>query len=224
VPALPPVPKVIRLDFIQTYQSDVNVRNRIFFQYSGSGPSATDLSTWLTNIATAWTTNMRSLFTTNHTLAGLLATDLTTNSSPQVQSTPSIAGTRTTPTNSNGVALINKHRLVRRYRGGHSRAYWVAGNNNDITASNLWTNGFITSFTNGWAAFITAITTGQPASFGTITHVNVSYFQNFDNKLFPSGRQRAVPRLRGTPVVDIVASYAVNPKIGSQRRRNLQSA
>lgn len=91
----------------------------------------------------------------------------------------------------------------------------------DVTTGGIWSAGFQSSLASNFAAFIAACVLAPPASMGTVTHVNVSYFDGFTNKTFPSGRVKPVPTLRATPLVDTVLAYTANPKVASQRRRNL---
>jgi hypothetical protein len=74
-----------------------------------------------------------------------------------------------------------------------------------------------------YISFNSTIITSPPAGMGVMLPVNVSYFQGFHNFTFPSGRVKAIPTVRPVPVVDLINNFSVNPHVGSQRRRNLQS-
>jgi hypothetical protein len=220
--ALPAVPKVIRLDFTQSFGSDANIRDRIFVQYTGA-LSAADLATFLATWSAAWNSQMSGAFPSTESLTSILGTDLSTASSPQAINSTAHAGTSASVFLSLGVAVVVKFKINRRYRGGHPRWYLVpvasgfTQNGNQLNASG------ISTYLSTWGAFIAQGLLAPPAAMGTVTHVNVSYFTGFTNKTFPSGRIRPVPVVRATPLVDQVQSYSINPKLGSQRRRNLQS-
>jgi len=222
VPALPPVPKVIRIDLQQTAGANTNVRNRIFFQYSGA-MSAADLTTILGTVNTAWGTNMKPNQNTGVTLTAITGTDLSTSSSPQVVTTVSQVGTAAGSGTGNGTAVVIKFKINRRYRGGHPRFYQTGLVTTNVQNGDQITAASAAAFAASFAAFIAACELLPPAAVGTLTHVNVHYFAGFTNKPFPSGRIRPVPTLLVTPTVDTVVSYSTNLHLASQRRRNQQS-
>lgn len=67
--------------------------------------------------------------------------------------------------------------------------------------------------------------THTPSTLRLINQVNVSYYEGFEVVTDPvTGRSRNVPQLRpGGPVVDKITGFSINPKLGSQRLRNLHS-
>lgn len=223
MPALPNVSKVIRCDLFQTIGANVRVRDRIFFSYTGAGPTVADLNTFAGTISNAWNTNIVPQQNTGCTLTGITLTDLTSPSAAQTVTSQSRVGTLAGVALSAGVAMIIKLKINRRYRGGHPRFYLAGRVAADLATSTSWVAANIAAAATAFSNFIGAATVGPPASIGTATHVNVSYFTGFTNKTFPSGRTRAVPNQRVVPLVDNVVSYSGNPLIGSQRRRNQQS-
>jgi hypothetical protein len=225
MPALPAVAKVVRLDLFFTVGVNTRVRDRMFFSFAGAGPTVTDLNTWLTTVSAAWGTNMSPQQHTSCTLTSLEATDLTSSNGAQTTLTASHAGTLTGTGTAPaaGIAVVIKFRISRRYRGGHPRFYMPGPSMGNLADSEHWTSAYATAIATAFAGFVTAAVTGPPANLGAMSHSNISYFLGFHNVTFPSGRQRAVPTLRALPVNDTVVSYAVNPIIASQRRRNQQS-
>lgn len=219
---LPPVPKVLRVDFQQTLAS-VNVRNRIFLQYTGTGPAVSDLNTLGATISSQWSSHMASAQNTELTLAAIEITDLTNISAAQTLVTSGVAGTGASSILANGAAAVIRFKIARRYRGGHPRFYLAGLMNTDLTNGSSFTGTFVGNLATAWSAFINGIIATPPAALGTLSHVNVSYFQGFTNKTFPSGRMHPVPTQRTVPLVDAVLAYSVNPIPGSQRRRNHQS-
>lgn len=221
---LPAVPKVVRVDHHFSGEADTNIQIREFFQYTGALSTA-DAQTWVHNIATAM-----ALFTVNQMVAGcslLLTelTDLSSNTAPQVIDTTSGTGTNGTVPLAEGTALVMRHKIARRYRGGHPRVYLPGQPANQLQSNGLWTPGSLSSNTSAYNTYIAAATANtNPVAIGTITHVAVSYFQHFTNVLFPSGRMHAVPTPRATPLVDLIISVQANPVPASQRRRNKQSS
>jgi len=223
MPALPSVSKVIRVDLLQTYLGNTNIIDRIFFQYSGT-VSTTDLTTVLGTISSAWLTNLVRDYSTGHTLTGIRGTDLNSNTGAQVQITTSRVGTDAGPGLPAGAAVVVRFKLALRYRGGHPRFYSTGKTTAWESASTAVDPTHATQLSGDFAAFITASITTPPAAVGTLSHVNVSYFSGFHNVTLPNLRVKSVPTLRGTPVVSAISSYSTNPKMASQRRRNVQSA
>lgn len=223
MPPLPPVASVIRVDLIMAVGSDNNARDRIFFRFTGPGPTTADLTTLSTTIANAWGTNLAPLVGPITVLTGLNITDLTSASGAQVVTTQNKPGTRAGSNMTAGISVVVKFKINRRYRGGHPRFYFPGGVVGDLATPQTWTAGYTTAVASGFQAFITASILSPPTNLGALQHENVSYFSGFTNKTFPSGRTKAVPTVRVTPVKDDIVSYSANPKLGSQRRRNLQS-
>jgi hypothetical protein len=206
-----------------TVGANTRVRDRIFFSFTGAGPTVADLGTLATTMSAAWNTNMSPQVNTGVTLTGITLTDLTSASGAQNVTSQARVGTLAGTAMSAGIALIIKFKVNRRYRGGHPRFYLPGRVIADLASSTSWNAGVLTAVSTAWAAFIAGCVLGPPASLGTMAHVNVSYFTGFTNRTFPSGRTRAVPNLRVTPLQDPIVSYSVNGLIGSQRRRNQQS-
>lgn len=221
---LPAVPKVVRVDHHFSGEADTNVQIREFFAYTGTLSTA-DAQTWCNNIATAMALFVVNQCVTGFTLNLTQLTDLSSNTSPQVISTTSGVGTNGTQLMSEGTALVFRHKIARRYRGGHSRVYMAGQPANQLGANGFWTPSSLASNTTQYNTYISSATAGtNPAAIGTITHVSVSYFHLFTNVLFPSGRMHAVPTPRATPLVDLIISVQANPLPASQRRRNKQSS
>lgn len=224
MPALPSPGKVVRLDIFNIVGANQRVRDRIFFSYTGAGPASADLTTFLNTVSAAWNTNIVPQVNTSDTMWALQATDLASSSGAQVTISTARVGTLAGTAVSAGVAMVIKFKIARRYRGGHPRFYFASRVIADLSSSVLWSTTATTNVATAWAAFIAACVTTPPTNLGTMAHVNVSYFNGFTNKTFPSGRIRAVPNQRGTPLVDTITSYSVNQGVASQRRRNQQSA
>jgi len=222
MPALPLVPRVLRFDFRQSYGSAARVMDRVFFLYSGA-VSSTDLTTLLTTVRNAWNTNIAPVVTTAHTLLSVTGTDLNSAAGAQAVNSVQSVGTIIDPSLPADAAFIIKFKIARRYRGGHPRFYLIGRGTGSIGTTQQWSAGTVTSVITAWQNFIAACTLAPPAAIGTLTHSSVSYFAGFTNRTFPSGRTRAVPSLRASPLVDPVLSYSGNPIFGSQRRRAGQS-
>lgn len=222
MPALPNVPKVIRTMLQFSEGPNTRIFTHFYYQYSGA-MSTTDLTTVTNTLITAFKNNILNLLNVSLTINSATATDLTSTTAPQVVVSTSGAGGVATAAHPNGTAMVVELKIARRFRGGHARVYLPGTSNAQILDTVRWTTAAVTAMNSGFTAFNTAAILTPPAAVGTLTPVTVSFFLGFTNRTFPSGRTRAVPTLRGVPVVDTVIGYVTNPKAASQRRRNLQS-
>lgn len=224
MPALPSPGKVVRVDLFQTIGANTRVKNRVFFSYTGAGPTVSDLNTLATTISNAWNTNMVPQQNTGCTLTGITITDLASASGAQTVTSVSRIGTLAGTALNAGVAMIIKLKIARRYRGGHPRYYHAGRVVADLATSTSWVAANVTALVTAFTAFIAACVTTPPTNLGTMAQVNVSYFAGFTNRTNSAGRTFPRPSVRATPTVDTVTSQAGNNLVGSQRRRNQQSA
>jgi hypothetical protein len=225
MPALPAVSKVIRtaLRFNST-DADSDIISRFFTSYSGSAPTDAELVAWCTAVAGNFATNCAGLYPSVLQLVEVSAEDLTSATSAVGDYTAAAAGSRSGAPLSAGAAMVISYKIARRYRGGHPRGYWPFGTAADLTTQDEWGSTFLTDALSDFNAFGDANVTSGWSGAGTLAGVNVSYYEGFTNHTYPSGRVRAIPTLRGTPVIDPIIANSINPKVGSQRRRNQQGA
>jgi hypothetical protein len=218
--ALPAVSKVVRVDFHMADAGDLNVQNREFFRYSGA-LSWADAATWLHNIQVAWNVLIHANCSTAFSTVYAELTDLTSTSAPQVTDATTTSGVSATARLPLGTAMVIRKEIARRYRGGHPRVYLSGLVAAYLATATQWDPASLASVVSAYNTFITAATANtNPAAIGTIDHVNVSYFSGFTNHTFPSGRTKAIPTPRVTPLVDLIIGTAGNPAPASQRRRN----
>jgi hypothetical protein len=223
MPALPNVPNVVRILLKQTLNEDLDVLNRVYLSFGSGTFSAADALALASTVFTAWGAHMAAVESTDLSLVEVLIEDLTSPSGATGAATGSTPGTIVGSVLSAGAAFVIRKHVQRRYRGGHPRLYFGGMVSAGLHDAQTWDGTFATTFLGGFEAFMTAIISGAPAGHGSWADVNVSYYEGFHNFTFPSGRTRPIPTLRGTPLVDLVTGYNYNPKVGSQRRRNLQS-
>jgi len=224
VPALPDVPGVIKLSFIQSGGGDADVVNRIYLHYTGTAPTGPDLDTFCDAAANAWGSNMSPQQAASIELTGVTAVDLTSASGAVGASTISHVGTRSGTGPGLATCLVVKEQIARRYRGGKPRVYVSCGTVGDFADINTWGTTFANDTADAFADMIDTIAAAGWTGAGTIAAVNVSYYSGFTNKTTPAGRNYNVPKLRvGGPVVDFITNYTPNFQMASQRRRNQQA-
>lgn len=225
MPARPNVPKVVQIVLFQSFGADLDVVNRFYQQYTGAAGTLSDggAATWAAAVTSAWAAHIAPLITSTFTLNKVTVTDLSTNiggfGEDDTGSVGSVSGAAVPA----GVAMVIREHIERRYRGGHPRQYVCGLPSGDLGTAQSWNSTATAAWQTAYTAFRAAAAAGCPVGIGPAVDANVSYFQGFTNHTYPSGRVRPIPTLRATPVVDVISSFSVNPKLGSQRRRNLQS-
>lgn len=221
MPALPPVPEVIKAEVVLSDSSDTDVISRWFWQYSGTAPTAAQLNTLAQAYATSWITNFAPMYTAANELTLVKLTDLSSPSAAVGSYSLSHAGTRSGGTLPAGTAALLNAQISRRYRGGKPRVYLTAGATGDVLTAQTWATAFLTSLLTAWNT-ANGVWSASIWSGGTFESlVNVSYYEGFTNFTGPTGRMRARSTLRtGGPVVDDISSWSANTRFASQRRRN----
>lgn len=224
MPALPDVPKTLRIALRMSLNEDTDLINRFFIEYLGTAPTSPQLDTYAASVSTAWGAHLKALMTSNGALEEVHIIDLSSSTAAIGDDGSHIAGTRAGLQLSAAACVVLKLQIARRYRGGHPRLYLPFGSAPDLSDAQRWGSTFLGNVVTGWTSFLTDITAAGWTSAGTLQPINVSYFQGFTNVTYPSGRTKPVPTRRITPVKDLVLSHTTNPKVASQRRRNQQSS
>jgi hypothetical protein len=215
---------VVRLNMAYALQGTPHCLNRIYLHYTGTPPTSLDLGGFCNAVTAAWATNLRSLFGPQMTFGPPNAEDLGSSSGASGAGSGTSTGSRTGLAIAAGSSINVRFLIARRYRGGKPKVYLSAGEAADVVAGNLWSGAMVTATATGWQAFMSAILPTPWTGAGTVSHVNVSYYNGFTVVTNPvTGRARNVPTLRGTPLVDTITGYSVDPQMGSQRRRNLNT-
>jgi hypothetical protein len=217
MPPLPDVPGVVKVDLWQAYGNNKRILNRIHFGFTGS-LSVSDAMAWAATIDSYWDT---SIFHPDHSLQGVLLTDLTTTSGAVGYDYTTHAGTFSGTPLPAEVAMSIEYLIARRYRGGKPKSFLTGC----ITAmqhdEETWDDAHIASRIAGWDTFLANSMSHAPAAVGTVRKVSVSYYSGFHVVTSPiTGRARNVPTVRTTPVVDDITGYRGDPHIASQRRRS----
>jgi hypothetical protein len=220
MPALPNVPKVIRVIYEQSLGADFAAINHEYWQYPGV-LSPADLAAWLIDVGNFWGTDLSGEFSPAQSLTAIHAIDLTTPTSPDVTHIVTHIGTRAGGGLPAQVCALENLLIGRRYRGGKPRIYWPFGTETDVQTVDTWFPASVTSFNNALAAFRAGIKAAAPAAMGTPVMVNVSYYAGFTNFVGVTGRSRPRSTVRAVPLVDIVSDTSINGHLATQRRRTL---
>jgi hypothetical protein len=195
--------------------------NRVHYAYTGTAPTSSELSSFASTVLTAWGSAFAPSLPDIGHFVGLVAIDLSSPTSAVAEVTDSIVGTEAGTALPADVCFVLSATVGRRYRGGHPRSYLPLGVVSDQQNSRTWTAAFITAVETANAGFVTAVEGAGWAGAGTLSPVNVSYYQGFTPVVNPiTLRTRDVPKIRvGGPIVDPIVGYVGRAQFGSQRRR-----
>lgn len=224
MPALPDVASVLRIDHGFTIGEDSEALVRNYWSYAGTAPTAGELDTLAAAIGSAYGSELKSLVTDDTTLESVVITDLTSNSAARGTAAPGVAGTLGSTLLAANTCMVNTLEIVRRYRGGHPREYWRAGEPSSLQDAQTWTTGFLGDWTTAYDTFVGAVVAAVWSGGGTFEKCNVSYYEGFASFQNPiTKRYRNVPTPRVVPLVDPITSVISRVKIGTQKRRIIKS-
>lgn len=210
MPALPPVPGVLKVEFVGNQGGTHQLANILHFSYTGTAPSnascATLAADFLAALATGdGTHQLHTLMDNSTEYTECIVTDLTSNTSGTGTYSSNVVGTRGSALLPASASYLISDSIGRRYRGGHPRHYWPLGVAGDLQFANQWSAGFTTVVQDWWAANDTAFQTITNSGTAVSHRVNVSYVT--------AGARRS------TPVVDVITAVTYSPHVRSQRRR-----
>lgn len=221
--ALPPLPKTLQMQLIYAWGSNANIRNMLYFTYSG-GVSAGDLLVLTRNMKTQWGLHMAPQTVSDCFLDTVFGNDLNSNLGAQaIDGNPAVVGTAAGTRTTAGAAFVIGNESALKYRGGHSRTYLPGMPEPNTSDSNSWSTVAQQAILTAWSAFITAfITTAVPAAVGTLQQVVAHRFGKTAGSPV-STADIDVPSVPLTsPFTQPITGYRTNPQVGSQRRRNQQ--
>lgn len=221
MPALPPVPNVVKTIIGQTLGEDSNVTTRLYWIYSGT-TSDSIMTEFALDVATVWTTYIEVHCAAEHALVSVSAEDLTSSIAPIGSWAGDNVGSGSGTCVPAGVSMVVKHLIARRYRGGKPKTFLAGQSDSALADQQTWAGGAIATMANDWGNFVAEVISGAPGAMGTVNLVNVSYYEGFLAVQNPiTGRWRNVPTVRTDPLIDQITGHLIDAKIGSQRRRYL---
>jgi hypothetical protein len=216
-----PARPCVRARLIYTQSDGFEGGSRLYFAYTGSAPTGANCATLAADIASAWSSDIAGQVNTEWALTEVDVLDIATDSGLSGQWTGSYAGVASGTALPAQVAMNVEFGIARRYRGGKPRMYLPPGVTADLQTASAWTSAYVTATNTGVGNFFSAIAALSIGAMGTLSHVNLSYYQGFTNITNSSGRERAVPTYRDTALVDTVTGISAKTTLGSQKRRRL---
>jgi hypothetical protein len=222
MPPLPDIPNVLVVQ-LRFKVGNANVLSRVHLRYASPEPSRSDLNVYAAAIDTEIGTHLLPLCSLQVRTVEVMVTDLTHRSAARGIAASQRTGTRPGLANGAAVAALINFTVARRYRGGKPRVYLPFFVASDLTTALTWSEDALADASVGWAAFMTGLLTCAPSTLKVLEQVNISHYEGFEVVTdLRTGRSRNVPQLRpGGPAIDTITKFAINPKPGSQRRRNL---
>ena len=223
MPALPSVSGGLKVLSKWVAGADIAALSRFFLTYSGVAPTAAQLVTLADVFVTSFASNLQDKFSANSGLANVEITDLSSPTGAVGESTTGpVIGTEAGIVLPGATCVLVNALIDRRYRGGHPRTYVPAFTEDDLSNEQQWEGGSIAAFLPAWEDYVMAGTGSVWPGGGTLTPVNISYFSGFTSVQNPiTLRWRNVPKLRVTPLVDVIANFEINPAPCFQTRRGL---
>lgn len=226
MPALPDQPGILKITLLYSVGEDIAALCRFFLQYGGTPPSNASCVTIATTIRASHVTRLNPYMSSANSILGATVTDLTSPTSGFGEDLATTAGGLTAnPLPAEACLLINLE-LARRYRGGKPRIYLPLGDSGELLDPTKWTTTFQNNVHTAFQLFVddlVAITTGGITISGL---ANISYYSGFTAVVNPiTGRTRDVPKVRSAAIApDPITNFSVNPRVASQRRRQLHSS
>jgi hypothetical protein len=220
MPALPPVPNVMKVTLSFHMSTDLDVIVRFFLGFTGGGSTNTVLTAFAGQIHSAWMSEFGNSMAGTTSLTQVEVVDLTSSTAGIGIDTTVSTGTSPGTELAAGTAFLLNFQVQRRYRGGKPRAYLPLGTSTNVLDAQHWNTGFPPAVVTAWNGFIAALQAAAPAGSSALNQVSVSYYKGFTVFTGSTGRAHNVSTPRPTPVVDAIIGHSGNPRFASQRRRN----
>lgn len=218
MPALPAVPQTLKVRMGMTVGTDTTTGWHLFLNYGPATPTAGNLNSLASSISANYTTSLQPHASTAVTLTSVTVQDLASSSTPLGVWAGTLAGTQVGPLSAS-VSMLISFKIGRRYRGGHPRVYIPTGYQAVLNNPQQWTSAFRSTYETAFNAFVSSTIANMGTWAAGPSHVTVSYYLNGEWKQDQNGNYHRVPKVRPTPLVDVVSSRTAGLTIASQRRR-----
>ena len=225
MPALPVHPGVLKIRTLFSVGADASVGTTVYFTYTGTAPTDATCVTLAGDIYAAAVTHLVPVLGDENYLTGVDVTDLSSPTSGFGTHAASTVGTRGgAPLPANAAVLLNMP-IARRYRGGKPRGYWPLGVYSDLDSPQLWSSGALSDFNAALSGYFNEVVALSVSGCALQALVSISNYEGFVSSQNPiTHRWKNIPTPRAVAIApDVVLTFYVNTKVGSQRRRLLHS-
>lgn len=227
MPALPPAPDVVRVDFEFDLGGTIRAGIRQYWSFSGGPPTVANLNTLATSISGAFASDLAGLMSTDFSLIKVVVTDLTSDTAAEGSWTGSVAGANSGSSPTIDTSVLQSFTIARRYRGGKPRTYWPFGITTNLNSDRVtWSTTFLSTCASAWDSYKAALLALTGIGITLTDHVNVSYYKGFASVQNPvTKRWSNIPTPRtGDATIDGVTGYAFKAEISQQRRRRTSTS
>jgi hypothetical protein len=221
MPALAPQPNILRVRLDFAAGSDSLITTTTHWVWSGTAPTAAMCTTAATDSTTAGIAQFPAVMDIDTLFLGTTVEDLTTSTGAFGSNATSTAGVRAGAILPASAAVLVNLGIARRYRGGKPRLYFPWGTGADLADAQSWAAGAVTNFTFAFQSWLNSLHGVVIAGTTIVAPCSISQYHGFTLVTNPiTGRGRNVSTPRAVAIApDVVTTFAVNPKVGSQRRR-----
>ena len=204
MPARPPVPDVLKVEFLWN-QDGLPAANVKYVLFHGTAPTPAACAAIAEALGTAFWNVASPLYPEATILEAVRVTDLTTDTGSEGTWAGAAPGTGSGFMLPAGCCVLMDHTIGRRYRGGHPRTYYPACSDTEYIAPASWSSTVISTMTSAEAAYALEASTFSESGCEGTYNVNVSYVT------------AGAPRV--APVIDQITGSVCSAIVRSQRRR-----
>lgn len=221
MPPLPPLPLTAKFTLFIQVAGGPLCNTSFYMKYTGA-LSQTDSGTLLNALSTSWLTHWAPLTTPQYSLSFVRVIDMNSASGVVVQQAAVHPGSAAGNAVTAGVALVLSAKIAFRYRGGHPRIYVPGMSESNLSDQNTWAPTFLATAAAAWTSLQSDLAGAAPVGVGSMSPI--AWHTHSSNKAdFPGGVPTTKPPWPiATPVPHPITSWATNPQVASQRRRNQQ--
>jgi hypothetical protein len=215
-----PAPKTVRITQAFADADGHLAQCRAYIAYTGAVGIAADYTAIAGGFADAISSSLMPYLHSSWTQDVTIATDLSTDTSPEGEVTIATAGSLTGGRLPASTAVVVSQTTGRRYRGGHSRVYIPAGDDTKLVTDATWDSTFVANVATAWETGIIGASSAFWGGSGTQTWVMASFYSGFTNVAYGTPtKYRRVPTGRAAAVNFPVLTTVGKIRLGTQRRR-----
>jgi|HubBroStandDraft_2_1064218.scaffolds.fasta_scaffold59949_1 hypothetical protein len=190
MPPLPAIANVLQIEWEQT-KGPYTAVNKFHFKFTGTS-TVDALNALGAGLIANISTPLAVWYTTNWSSVNWRITDLTTDTSPQVDVADTVVGSATGNSIGANSALLGIWKIDTRYRGGHPRIYFAAGGTDTTSDSAHWEPDLVAGVELLWNGGVDSII-GEDYDGLTVTQLGtVSYYGGPGNPPIDGKSQRRV--------------------------------
>jgi hypothetical protein len=195
------------------------------FRYTSGPPTAGDIQTFANDVLSKVGSRIMIQLPSDTSCLAVFAEDLDSATGATALSTSAaIPGTTGASARSAADSVLVAPKMARRYRGGKPRIYFPPMEVGAYHDERTWDSTRIATFGVGFTNLINDVIALSYSSFSLDAYVNVSYYSGHHLVTYPSGWSHERPTPRGSPVIDVLLTAAIELVVATIRRRLQRSS